>query len=722
MDFNRIISKLPPKLQSLGGKRGHAKSTDSQEKKKPSASNLLIFRTLFNALGKYSYNHENILGVEISPHYIRVCQMKNSYGSWHLNHLASSCMESQFTNADIQMNVDLYAETLRLLIEKHRIKTKDIALSVPTSSSVIKIINMPDMDEEDLAQAASMGAIWESMVQLQGGIHDYSVYYKVLQRKVKPSMSLTATDNSYLETNYLDSTLSGSEENYNSDTSVSELNLDNLLSGETTQPENDTYIEGTIANEENLVTVENTEIPGDISTELTTETNSFIDSPSFSESIEEVVAEPEPEEDTNTMDVLFVASRLNEMQLYVDIAQKAGLKTLVVDVKCNAIKRAFEINPEKHNITQPYALLEFGPDENYIYIIEDQNLVTFNIEISDEDKQLMLNYKESEEALNDLIQRYAGQLEQILETYTQQHKRKLRVYNIYVNSATPLHVDDAASEPIINIFISKLSEILISYKFSSSTFCNHIEVPSEFAKKVNAEGNLSAWSTVLGLATCKLDAFDCKKDTDAINKVNLFPGSIFIKKNQVTKVLSTLAMAAVFSFVAFISGASFLVLNASGSQLVNEIKSLESVKGDYAVKNENLQKLTLTMEKIKSLDGVKSSLPSNQSQILLAYKELTKAIPEGVWLNEINFKPPSSMDIKGNSINDQKILEFVNNLNNSGGFKKISLKTMEAIEKTEKDKTATAGAASSVKKFMLQGDFLDSAGLNKLDLISSGVK
>lgn len=687
MSLSGIINKLPTKLQSISGKKGRGeKSADSRTKNNESGNKFPALNTLINLLGKYSYDHENMLGVEISPHYIRVCQMKNSYGMWHLNHLASTCMESQFINNDIHSSPELYAENLKQLIEKHNIKTKNVALSVPTSSSIVKVVNMPDMEEEDLAQASSMGAIWENMVQLNGSINDYSIYYKVLQRKVRPSMSLAFTEN-YSEEQYEE--IPHATQSYETPaiTQPAEITPDYYINA----------------------------LPANVASQ-TEET--VIDVPSIT--IQDSEASPADElEEANTMDVLFIASHLSDIQLYTDIAQKAGLNPLVIDIKCNAIKRAFETNPEKHNITQPYALLEFGADENYVYIVEGQSIVTFGIEIAEEDKQLMVNYKEHEDALSDLIQRYAGQLEQILEHYSKNHKRKLKVYNIYVNSAAPLHVDDASSEPIINIFISRMSELLISYKFSPSIFCNHIEVPAEFTSKVNAEGNLSAWATVLGLATCKLDAFDYKKDTDAINRVNLFPAAPFIKKNQVTQVLSTIAMAAIFVFVMFISGSSFLVLSASGSQLTSEIKILEPVKGEYATKNENLQKLTLTMEKIKSLDGVKSSLPSNQSQILLAYKELTKSIPEGVWLSEISFKPPSSLDIKGNSINDQKILEFVNNLNSSSGFKKISLKTMEAIEKAEKDKL---NAGPAIKKFMLQGDFQDSSGIEKLELISGGVK
>lgn len=709
MDFNINISILQSRLKAITGKiKSGGKNDIGLLKKSKAGSRTSIITTLFfRSLGKYSYNHEDILGLEISPHYIRICQMKNSYGRWILNQLASSCMENQFTNMDIQLNQDLYAESLRDLLHSHRIKTTNVALSVPTSVSVIKIINMPDMEDEDLAQAASMGAIWESMVQLSGSINEYSVYYKVLRRKIKPSTSLSMKEAVSTQSSALDSLFGsgGNETSSFGDSQISTFTgpeVSTFSGPEVTAPIVDqapsTIISSLPESDVNLP-----EIPAAV--------------------IPEVVAvEALPEEDANSMDVLFVATKLADIHLYTDIAKKAGLEPIIIDAKCNAIKHSFETNPEKHHISHPYAFLEFGADENYIYIVENMRVTTFNINISESDKPLITRSVDNIEALQSFIRNYSEQLNAILDNYTKQNPTGNKVYNIYVSSNTPLHVEDASLEPLINVFIKQMSDVMGGYKITPCNFCNHFEVPAEFAKKVNAEGNLSAWATVLGLATYKLDAFDYNKSGMAIDRVNLMPGYLARIKGHVVQVLSTLAMAAVFIFIMIISGASFMMLSVHGRTLVNEIKTLEYVKGEYEGKNSELQKLSMVMDKVKSLDKVRSTLPSNQMQILTVYKNMTKAIPEGVWLSDINFNPPHAVEIKGNSINDQNILEFVKRLNESGGFKKVSLKTMEALEKKDKAAAATIGAMSPVKKFTLQAELGVDVGTEKLELISGGVK
>jgi|GEM_PF-5005167 len=666
MDFNAIISKYKTGLHLTGKGRGDENTGAGLNKNKTSLSKLK--EPILKIIGKYSYNYEKVLGLEISPHYIRICQMTNSYGKWSLNHLASVCMESQFSNSDIEANQDLYVESLKSLLETHHIKTKDVALSIPTSASIIKILNIPDMEPEDLDQAASMGGIWESMVQLSGPIHEYAVYYKILRRKIKPSESFSINEAMFAQ----------QENSYQTTTSII------------------------------------SSLPDPI------------------ENLPAIIAEPSQED--NTMDVLFVATKFADAMLYAGIAQSAGLNPIIMDSRCNAIKHAFETNPEKQHINHPYAFLEFGEDENYIYVVEDINVSIFHIIISDEEKLLIRQGFETPEALQNFVNNYALQLKTILNTYKKGDLSK-EIYNIFVSSNTPLHVDDASSEPLINVFVREISLVMGSYKITPCTFCNHIEVPAQFAKKVNAEGNLTAWAAVLGLATYKLDIFGYQKDSMAIDLVNFMPGYLSIIRTRATQVISTLAMAVVFAFVIITAGATFLAMSAKNYSLASDIKTLEPIKAQYEEKNQELNKLNMFMDKVKSLDKVRSTLPSNQMQIINIYKIITSSIPEGVWLIDVTFSPTKMPDVKevnngknytteirGNSINDQNILEFVKKLNDAGGFKKIYLKKMEAIDKKDKSLATSAAEGDKVKKFTLQGELEVDASTKKLELLAGGAK
>ena len=84
----------------------------------------------------------------------------------------------------------------------------------------------------------------------------------------------------------------------------------------------------------------------------------------------------------NTMDILFVASKLTDINNYTSIIKNSGLNPVIIDVKCFALKSAVDqINlisnkTEDVNFT---ALLEFGLDENYVMILYNNNPIITDI-------------------------------------------------------------------------------------------------------------------------------------------------------------------------------------------------------------------------------------------------------------------------------------------------------------------------------------------------------
>ena len=87
-------------------------------------------------------------------------------------------------------------------------------------------------------------------------------------------------------------------------------------------------------------------------------------------------------EKENTMDILFVASKLADINSFTSIIKAGGLSPVIIDVKCFALKSAVDqINQisgsrEDVNLT---ALLEFGLDENYVMILYENNPIILSL-------------------------------------------------------------------------------------------------------------------------------------------------------------------------------------------------------------------------------------------------------------------------------------------------------------------------------------------------------
>jgi hypothetical protein len=626
-------------------------------------------------LGKSSYNSEQILGVDITPHYIRICQLKTSYGKFSLKNLASSCMESYFRQADIAINSGSYAENLKALLVKNKISAKDVTFTLPSSSSIVKVLQFTDISDEDFHQAAKLGGIWESAVELEGGAGEYQIYYKIL--KHNPPKEIIQQIQQMPVQDF-------------------EMLMENS-SPEADLPE--------VMNAENM--------------------------PATLDENPEASQEPMPQETSQiirqdaTIEVLFIATKLSDVMLYADIIRRAGLKPVLADVRCLALKQALERKPKIFDeIREPYALLEFGPDDNYVFVVDGERTNIYNIYMSEDDTAALIYNSEDKERIKLFTQNYASQALQILQYHQQSHNTDA-IIHLFANSSAPIHVNDASSEPLMKIFVREMTRTLVGRHVKECDFCSHIEVPAKFSKQVNAEGNISAWAAVIGIANRKLDILDIQKCKGLanINLSNLLPNYQRDKNNKINSKFSTfVGLGASVGCLAAL-GSSYLALNNTKQKLEAEVQSMNAVEPKYKTTLEGAQLLTVLVKQIDSLDDVQASLPSNQTGVIVAFKHLSESYPEGVLLKEVIYQHPGGIIINGVAVNDQSILSFIKKINEKKEIMSVAIKTMETDTKQagKTPNSSVPNVPSSLKNFTLAGSINIVNGQGQLvDILKGG--
>ena len=138
----------------------------------------------------------------------------------------------------------------------------------------------------------------------------------------------------------------------------------------------------------------------------------------------------------NTMDILFVASKLSDMNSYTSIIKNSGLNAVIIDVKCFALKSAVEqINlisksSEDANLT---AVLELGLDENYLMILYDNNPIITDIFLRSQDRKILMESKDQEEK-EALVRRFITQVKQAVQDFETKYERRIR--NIKIGRAS----------------------------------------------------------------------------------------------------------------------------------------------------------------------------------------------------------------------------------------------------------------------------------------------
>lgn len=385
----------------------------------------------------------------------------------------------------------------------------------------------------------------------------------------------------------------------------------------------------------------------------------------------------------NLMDLLFVASKLNDIEDYMSIVRQAGLNPVVVDVRCFSLRNALDLK-KKLNFKQPIGILEFGPFENYILILDKEGAPFIaEIYISDIDKELLLDTSTADSAVDNqkLFERYAMQVSQVVSSY--ESKYGTSIGKIFVASTLP-SITDAIEQFKIGLPGSTLEE----FDPLSDT-----RVPANVEKKILAEPNVSMFAAVLGLATRKLDIFGYYQYVTGVNNINLLPNRESIKAKEKAKAYSKYVLIALTLVVFVGAGFSFFSVSEKKSAVDAKMSDYQVVANERDEKANELDNLVRQVEEISGLLEASSGLQSNQEFMYDLLTHINNSVIEGIALDSITYTD-GVIRIVGKSLSDQNIIEFNSKLDKSPLIRRASLQTM----------SVTSENGQTLKNFALRCD------------------
>ena len=368
----------------------------------------------------------------------------------------------------------------------------------------------------------------------------------------------------------------------------------------------------------------------------------------------------------NSMDLLFVASKLDDIDNYLNIVRNAGLKPVVVDVRCFAIRNALELRKDLQKTDQPIAILEIGEFENYILILHKDSPFISDIYLSDKDKALLTDPNIDKETLQKVCKRFSLQVSQMLSSYQSKYKSQ-RIESLLITSTIS----------VIDEIVGYINESLPDTEVSVFDTLKKTTVPANLKEKSTAEPNKSVFSSVLGLATRKLDIFGYYEYVTGTNNVNLLPDRDGVKNQEKMKFLSRWGIVAFVVLVVLFGGYSFLSFQSENSELDQQVSEYQQLEMQKQAKQDEISILEDEIHKLSGMLNASDSLTSNQKNMYMVLSRINKSVPQGIQLNGINFGE-DAISITGLSISDQNIIQFIENLSNSKEIDKASLSTMSA--------------------------------------------
>ena len=514
-----------------------------------------IIKKLMDYLSKLSVEQEDVVGISITPSCIRLAQLDDGDDNWTLTKLGYKYIEGDSDLNTIKEQSEQYVSKLSQLINSSKVSTINAAVSIPVSSAIIKVVNLPLMTDEELQEAVDTNSLWENAVQLADNLDEYSIFWQVLKR----------------------------------DTSE------------------------------------------------------------------------------NQMDLLFVASKLDDIDKYLNIVRQAGLNPVVVDVGCFAIRNALTLRKDLQEKEHPIAIVEFGAYENYILILHGDAPFISDIYLADKDRNLLLKSDVDEESLKLVSEHFTMQVSQLLSSYESKYK---------IQAIDTLLV--SSSIPVIGNIVESIQKSLPDIKVEVFNALQQVTIPENLKEKSSAEPNSSVFSSVLGLATRRLDVFGYYEYVTGTNNINLLPDRESVINEEKMKFLSRWGLM-IFIVIAIIFGAfSFFSGQVESEELDQKLIEYENLEKQRDDKQIVLDELVAEKQSLSGMLEASKNIHSNQKFMYSVLLGINSAVPEGVSLNSIDYTGGDALTITGLSISDQNIIQFIENLSQSKAIDKSSLLTMSA--------------------------------------------
>ena len=531
------------------------------------------FKEIFSEkISRASVSGEEIAGIDISPDSIRVAQITKQGESWILDKVSTRLLQKDQVNNNILEAKDYVSEEIKLALANAKITTSNVAISVPVTSAIIRVVSSPLMSEEELQRAIETDSLWENLVQLTDNLNDYSVFHQVISRNSK----------------------------------------------------------------------------------------------------------------NNTMEILFVASKLSDVNAYSSIVKKAGLNPVIMDVKCFTLKNAFDNSQSSENKSQT-ALLEVGIEDNYLLIVHNNMPIITDIFLRPHEKEALLNIKNSisNDEADTIIRRFGMQLKQALNEYETKYNNKIN--NLKVISSL---------QNIEDIIIS-LKKNLPNTGFNLFDPFKEMQIPKYNEEKTSLE-NRSIYTSVIGLAYRKLDVFGYYKFVTAVKNINLLPNREALKRQNKLKFLSGFAFK---GFAAGIAAIYFLLIGYSFFEISsnkNKLEAYEQIQTEFNEINIQHSKLRKQSSEMRGALRLGKLVNSNQSFSYRALNQITRSVPQRVTFSTLDFNGSDQIIITGLAFSDQDIINFISNLNNKS---LIALASLQAMNVPQKD--GDMQAANNKKGFTI---------------------
>ena len=484
---------------------------------------------------------QDIVGIDLAHDYIRTIQLTKNRNQWSLTKL--SCKSVNWLGQDKETKDQ---EILRLLKNcrlEQKFDTLNAAVSLPVSSAIIQVIQIPYLAEDELNAAVENGSLWENTISVPGDFNEYSIFWQVIKRDLEK----------------------------------------------------------------------------------------------------------------NQLSILFVASRIDEVEHYCDLVRKAGFEPLIVDVRCFALRNVIKTYGEDES-SGLNVFFEISGEENYAVFVYDSLPFIYDIFVADND--VLALKKGGADLTAEVFNRIGSQIRASVASFIKQS-----------GTAGIEKINVVSSLPNFELIYEGLKREVVEYQIVPLNPLDHIHIPAQLLSRVDSEKNLSSLGVAVGLATRRLDIFGYYKFITAVANINLLPNrKEMVEKEKVkietgSKMVKLATYASVFMLL-LLGVYFYLATTFPSSQEAEDLQlrkfaaenDFKSLKEDFDASKHLLDKIGKTNQKILNLSYLQE-------------------LPSGVYVIDISQKRKMPSEITLKAVDASLVSTTMNNM--SSIFKNVKLMAVE---------------------------------------------
>jgi type IV pilus assembly protein PilM len=93
---------------------------------------------------------KHLVGLDIGSSSVKLLELKGGRGSYQLVHFGHAPLHAEAIVDGALMDAAAVADTIRSLVQAHKVKIRDVATSISGHSVIMKKISLPAMSDKEL--------------------------------------------------------------------------------------------------------------------------------------------------------------------------------------------------------------------------------------------------------------------------------------------------------------------------------------------------------------------------------------------------------------------------------------------------------------------------------------------------------------------------------------------------------------------------------------------